>query len=63
MIFYPNLNNGKIHNLSFYFRHAKIKSNRIKNGDGGGGKEKVGGTEENNEDVDKLVQSNKIAYY
>ena len=61
--FYPNLNNGKIYNLSFHFRHAKIKSNWIKNGDCGGGKEKVGGTEENNEDVDKLVQSNKMAYY
>ena len=37
------------------YRHAKMKLNWIKNGDGGGGKEKVCGSKKNNEDVDKLV--------
>lgn len=41
--------------LLFLYRHAKMKLNWIKNGDGGGGKEKVCGSKKNNEDVDKLV--------
>ena len=38
-----------------FYRHAKMKLDWIKNGDGGGGKEKVCGSKKNNEDVDKLV--------
>ena len=44
-------------------RHAKMK---LENGDGGGGveNEEVGnGIRKNQEDIDKLVQSNKIASY
>ena len=42
-----------------------MKLDRIENGDDGGGveNEEVGGIKSNQEDMDKLVQSNEIASY